>query len=154
MINYYRTPLEHDVQYALARGCDIACKADDDRTQQQFRDEADIAKVFRRFKAETIPLPAQVWDPSNYGDTGTFPDLRAALEISLEAQARFLELPANIRKRFDNSPAKLWEFVQDDSNRAEAQFLGLLSPPSTPPAEPAVPAPEGGASPSVVASSS
>lgn len=150
-MNYtYRSQTNAAAHEAIARACDIR-ETGESKTQQQFRDEVDIARMFRKYKADTLPIPAAVFDPVNYGDTGGYPDLRAALEVAREASDSFMQLPAKLRKRFDNSPGKLWEFVNDPENLEEARQLGIVAQPPTPQptGKPAVPAPEGGGSPPV-----
>ena len=43
----------------------------------------------------------------------------------LNAEAMFEELPLEIKKRFDNDPAKLVEFCNDPKNLEEAIEIGL-----------------------------
>jgi hypothetical protein len=38
-----------------------------------------------------------------------------------------MALPANIRSRFDNDPAKLIDFMENPANREEAESLGLVN---------------------------
>ena len=44
----------------------------------------------------------------------------------LAAKTEFESLPAQIRARFQNDPAQLIEFLQDENNRPEAEELGLV----------------------------
>ena len=44
----------------------------------------------------------------------------------IAAQDEFEALPAQIRARFDNDPAKLIEFLENSENRPEAEELGLV----------------------------
>ena len=53
-----------------------------------------------------------------------------------------MALPSRVRRRFDNDPAELMEFLADEANREEAVMLGLIE--KEEPVQPA-PAPEGGA---------
>ncbi len=50
----------------------------------------------------------------------------------IEAQENFMRLPANIRKRFDNDPAQLIEFINDPNNLDEAINIGLAKEPEKP----------------------
>ena len=58
--------------------------------------------------------------PSDYGE---------ALELMHKSREMFMELPSNIRDRFDNRPELLVKFLQDESNRKEAEELGLVNKP-------------------------
>ena len=65
----------------------------------------------------------------------------------LQAQADFMDLPAKIRQRFNNSPAELISFLQNSDNFDEAVELGLMekikTPEPTPEPKPEPPAPAG-----------
>lgn len=110
----------------LSDATGLECK-DPSLTQQQFAEESDINFIADRYGL-TGELP-QVANPPMYGDfTGIF-DFQSAQNAVIAAQAKFMELPAKLRARFDNSPQKLLEFLADDDNRKEAEFLGLVNPP-------------------------
>lgn len=64
-----------------------------------------------------------------YGDFTQFPDLRDAMCMVIKANEMFLALDPFLRKRFDNDPAKLVEFVDDPMNRDEAIRMGLVIAP-------------------------
>lgn len=108
-------------------------------TQQSFAKDADINTIVRVFaRSPDLPLPAAP-DASYYFDTRGAPDLRTALETTREAVDRFNALPAELRARFQNQPARLWDFVRRSENHEEAVKLGLLCksvPPPPPTPEP------------------
>lgn len=99
---------------------------DESLAQQQFAEEADINVLVKRFGLDKGALPVAPLDPSFYGDFSDVPDLRTALERVREAENRFMDLPAALRAKFDNSAAKLWHWVNDPINSDEAVRLGLL----------------------------
>ena len=76
-----------------------------------------------------------------YGDFVDIPDFQSAMNAVIGAQRSFDALPANVRKRFANSPQALMEFMSDPENRDEAVRLGLVNPPSAS----SSPTPEGAA---------
>jgi phage internal scaffolding protein len=49
------------------------------------------------------------------------------MNLVTNAQTMFNELPANVRARMDNDPAKFFDFIQDPQNKPEAIKLGLMS---------------------------
>lgn len=108
---------------AAATSCE-----DESLTQQQFAEDADINVLVKRFGLEKVTLPVEAIDPRYYGDFTDVPDLRTALDRVNEATNRFMDLPAQLRSKFDNNPAKLWHFVNDPDNGPEAVRLGLLKP--------------------------
>lgn len=107
----------------------------DTPTQQQFKTDADINELVRRFGL-LGKAPEPVTDPAFYGDVEDIPDLRTALDRIRDAKERFAALPSRVRSRFRNDPAELFSFLDDPSNRDEAVKLGLLKTPPAPPPEP------------------
>ena len=61
------------------------------------------------------------------------PDFQEALNIVNEANALFGSLSSDVRKRFDNDPAKFLEFCNDPANGDELVSLGLRERPQAPP---------------------
>lgn len=110
------------------------CCRDESLTQQQFKDEADINVLVKRFGLDGLMQRIPPVDPGYYGAAGDLPDLRTVLEVAREAQERFMSLDPKIRRRFNNDPAELWRFVQDPSNHEDAVRLGLLQKVSPAPA--------------------
>lgn len=109
------------------------------RTQQQFRDDVDINTLVRRFGI-TGELPVARNLPE-YGDFTEVTDFQTAMQSLRRSQETFDALPAALRDRFQNDPARLLHFLGSEDNREEARKLGLLRPeplpepevPSTPP---------------------
>lgn len=124
----------------------LACPEDDDKAVQSAKDDADINVIVRRFGV-TGSMAVPNLQPF-YGDFSEVEDYHTALNRVLEADAAFMQLDAQVRKRFDNDPGKLMEFLDDPNNYDEAEKLGLLKPKPIDPApmkvevvnkEPAVP---------------
>lgn len=112
-----------------AEGAAAATSCEDESlAQQQFAEDADLNVLVRRFGLDKAPLPVEATDPAYYGDFSDVPDLRTALDLVNDATNRFMELPPQLRARFDNNPAKLWHFVNDPENASESVRLGLLKP--------------------------
>lgn len=105
------------------RTSDLECK-DPSLAQQQFKDEQDINVMLERFKV-TGQMPQNVTLPS-YGDFRGVNDYRSAMEAVRKADNAFMDLPADLRAKFDNDPQKFLEFVADEQNRDEAVKLGLV----------------------------
>ena len=76
-------------------------------------------------------MPSNVRTPQ-YGDFIEATDYHTALNAVRAADAAFMELPADIRTRFNNDAGAFVDFVSDDSNRAEAEKLGLVLPTAAP----------------------
>lgn len=107
-------------------------------TRQEFAQDADINNIMRKYASGLPPSPAGSRPPL-FGDFSNVPDYQTALNKVIDAQERFAELPSQVRRRFDNDPAKLLEFLASEDNRDEAVKLGLVDPP---PAVPPVSVPD------------
>lgn len=105
------------------RGSDLECR-DPSLAQQQFKDDVDINVLLERFKVTGV-MPQSVVLPS-YGDFSSVTDFRSAQDAVLRAKNAFMDLPAELRARFNNDPQQLLEFVTKDENRLEAERLGLV----------------------------
>lgn len=127
---FLRTPYNYD-RNAASDASGLLC-ADPTRTQQHFRDEVDINTIVERFGL-TGELPSDVRVPVNGDFTEAVTDYQTALNLVIQADDAFMQLPAAVRERFANDPGRLVEFVSDDANREEARKLGLLVPEKAPP---------------------
>lgn len=107
-------------------GTGLVIAEEENRTQQQFKDEADINVLVRRFRL-TGELPQGVAVPT-YGDFDAAGDYHAAMNVMRAADEAFMQMPADLRFRFGNDPNKFLEFVHDEKNRSEAERLGLVLP--------------------------
>lgn len=106
--------------------------ADPSRAIQSQRDEADINNIVRAFGV-TGRLPSSVRLPQ-FGDFDSIDNYQDAVHAVREAESAFLQVPANIRSRFDNDPHAFAAFCLDSKNLPELQKLGLAPAPA--PAEP------------------
>lgn len=135
---FLRTPYNYDTMEASDASA-LSCP-EPTLAQQHARDECDINTIVRRFGL-TGELPNNVRVP-RYGDFTAVSDYQTAMNMVMEANAAFMELPAEVRSRFNNDPGALVDFISDDSNRAEAEKLGLVVGSLSEPIS--NPAPEGG----------
>lgn len=104
-------------------------------TQPQFAGEVNINQIMER-AART----GQIGDPFHQtvqevivGDFSSGIDFHEAQNRIVEAQQAFDELPAHVRKRFNNNPAELIDFCMSDKNKEEAIELGLIPKPEEKP---------------------
>lgn len=124
----------------MGKGPKLDCSKDKPLTQQSAKDECDINMIIERIK-RGADIPNASPNPPRYADFTVIPkDLRECLNIVRQADDLFMSLDAKVRRRFDNDPAMLLDFLNDPSNQAEALELGLVEappkavvePPSTP----------------------
>lgn len=109
-------------------------------TQQEFKDESDINVIVKR-AGLTGELPQGVMIPFNADFEGVM-DFKDAMNMVVQAKSAFMEMPADLRDRFQNDPGRFVDFVSMEENRDEARKWGLLVPPEpVVPVSVAVPAP-------------
>ena len=119
---FLRTPYNYDTD-AASNESGLACE-EPSLAQQHFKEECDINTILQKFNISGM-LPQSTLSP-RYGDFSGIGDYHTALNRVLAAQDEFEALPAQIRARFNNDPAQLIEFLQDENNRPEAEDLGLV----------------------------
>lgn len=96
-------------------------------TNQQFARECDINVIVSQFQKTGLVThlangAPQSGDFTDFGDSTYF---QSAQNYLIEAQSAFDALPAEVRARFSNDPAKLLDFVNNQDNQDEAIKLGL-----------------------------
>lgn len=99
------------------------------RTKQEFADECDINNVVALHQA-TGSLQHVNQGTPQYGDYSNVLDYQAAKNIVIQAQNAFMQLPAKVRKRMNNDPKQLIEFLEDPANLEEGRKLGLIETPA------------------------
>lgn len=119
---FLRTMYNYDTD-AASNESGLACE-EPTLAQQHYKEECDINTILQKFSITGI-LPEAPLSP-RYGDFTGIGDYHTALNRVIAAQEEFEALPAQIRVRFDNDPAKLIEFLEDETNRPEAEELGLV----------------------------
>jgi len=96
------------------------------RTQQQFKDEANINTIVKRYiKTGQLGNPNASRQPS-FGDFSSvdYMDMRNAIA---DIDQDFASLPAKVRRRFNEDPYQLVRWLENPANAKEAAKLGLIS---------------------------
>lgn len=96
------------------------------RTGQEFAEDADINNIMARYvKTGTVPMyiDRNMLD----GDLHVM-SYHEMQNVIADANSSFNSLPAVVRARFDNDPAKFVDFALDERNVGELRELGMLSP--------------------------
>lgn len=96
-------------------------------TKQSFKDECDINVIMKRYASTGVLPGAERAAGARYMDCSVI-DYQQSMLLVASAKSMFLDLPAAVRDRFGNDPAKLMEFVEDKRNLEEARALGLARP--------------------------
>lgn len=97
---------------------------DSSMTEQQFKDECDINNIVNRpnFGINPMRKPDRQFE---FGDFAGEVDFQTAQNIVASACSQFELLPSGLRDRFENSPSKFMEFVNDPKNIDEGIELGI-----------------------------
>lgn len=105
------------------------------RTKQSFADETDINQILARYvKTGVID---HVKEHAGYADFPAPMDYQEAMQMTINAQIAFDQLPAEVRREFDNDPFQFLTFIEDPENVDRMAELGLLEPvPEAPEADP------------------
>lgn len=94
------------------------------KTDQQWKKECDANHILKKF-ATTGQFTHTAKNPGIYQDCSEIKDLHGSLVQVKSAEYEFRNLPAHIRKRFNNSMLDYVTFIQDPSKNEEAIALGL-----------------------------
>lgn len=121
---FLRTPYNYDTMEA-SDASGLECP-EPTLAQQNAKDECDINTIVRRFGL-TGELPNNVRMPK-YGDFTNVTTYHDAMNAVIAANESFMQLPADVRSRFNNDAGAFVDFCSDESNRAEAEKLGLVQP--------------------------
>jgi len=121
MVPFFRSPYNYDMA-DVSRETGVVCD-DPSLAVQSERDECDINTIVRRFGL-TGKMPVGVRMPT-YGDFVGVSNYQDAVHAMMQADASFMQLPADVRARFRNDPALFVEFCSDPKNLEEARSLGL-----------------------------
>lgn len=113
-------------------------------TKQSSKDDCDINNILAKYQRTGLLEFVNERQPQ-YADFSGF-DFHGSMQVVAKANEMFSDLPATVRKRFNNEPSEFLAFVDDPNNFDEAVKLGLAYPRSEGgAAASAAPASEGGA---------
>lgn len=101
----------------------IDCSVEPSVTKQSFAAECDINNIMAKFERTGV-LDFVNDHEGQYGDA-TALDYHAAMSLVAEADSMFADMPAPLRSRFENDPAKFLAFMDDPRSAQEIISLGL-----------------------------
>lgn len=112
--------------YAKKLRVSLTFDPDLDVTDQSQAPECDINNIMARYmKTGLFDFVSQ--HQPQYGDfTGL--EFGQMQDQIVQAKNMFADLPAKLRDRFSNDPAKFLDFFNDPGNALEAAKMGLLAP--------------------------
>ena len=106
----------------------VACSFEttgESMTQEHFREETEILNIIRRHDRNGV-IDHINKGSAIYGDFSEITDYRDMIHKLREADSAFAQVPSDIRKRFENDPAKFFNFVTDPNNHAQLADMGLV----------------------------
>lgn len=110
--------------YSEITGLD--CSVEPSLTKQSFREEADINNIVKRLlQGELINNLNE--KPLQYGDVTEILDYHASLNQVKAAETLFMQIPAEIRIKFNNDPGQFVDFVNDPKNQEALVQMGLAT---------------------------
>lgn len=103
-------------------------------TRQEFAAECDINTLMAQYEKTGVINHFRQGQPQ-YVDLTDIPvDLQSTLNILADATAAFMQLPATLRRDFDNDPVKFCDFATNPDNIGKMREWGLAPPAPTEPA--------------------
>lgn len=128
--NYWKTPFNHDTAAEATRTGTIF--NDESKTQQSYRDEADINEIMAKFGATQVRSP-----PMHFVDVPDDLDLATGIARIREGQQEFLKLPKNLQQHFETMDNYL-DYIDQAAAAGDRKALEELNlvPPTAPPATP------------------
>lgn len=105
-------------------------------TKQEFIAECDINNIIKEYSRTGVMRHiSERAAQGQYMDLPDDLDFQNSLEIVRQAQESFGSLPASVRARFENNPAKWLDFMSDPANQEEMINMGFATD-TRPPKEP------------------
>lgn len=131
MVTATRFRTQYDDNYkSEVFNTDVGEIDEDYQVQQHMAAACDINNIMANYVA-TGELTHINGAAATYGDFSEVLDYREGLHQIQAAGEMFMELPAKVRDRFDNDPAKFLDFATNPDNIEDMRSMGLA--PALPP---------------------
>lgn len=118
--------MSKEVNRVNFQGCPVVYFDNDSgRTEQHHKSSCDINNIMGKFSPDVLALHASQYK-GQYGDFADLPDYHTAMNAVRRIDEMFLDVPADIRSKFQNDPAKFLNFVNDPVNVDAMYEMGLL----------------------------
>lgn len=105
----------------------LDCK-DKSLALQSAKDECDVNVIMKKYEKSGLITHMNTFE-GFYADVSAVPSLADAFHVVEAASAQFMELPADLRARFENDPEQYLAFVMNPDNRDEMIKLGMIEKP-------------------------
>lgn len=97
-------------------------------TEQHHKDSCDMIRILKKYDKTGLITHVNT-SVANYGDFTAVNEYQESLNMVINAQDAFNELPSEIRKKFGYDPGLFFEFATDPSNKEKMIEYGLANPP-------------------------
>lgn len=106
----------------------VDCSKGKRMTVQSDKNQANINSIVRRIEKGGMLHNLNSGTPF-YGDVSEYAGLQDAIIKVQNANEMFMDMSPEIRKRFNNNPVELVDFLRDEKNTQEAIDLGMVIKP-------------------------
>lgn len=96
-------------------------------TQQHFQEETEINNILRSHDRNGVINHIHKGN-AIYGDFSNITDFSDALDQIREAQNEFMNIPSEIREKFQNDAGQFFKFASDPANLDQLVEMGLGNP--------------------------
>lgn len=97
---------------------------EDSQTDPSFAEQCNVNNIIKKYK-ETGQITHMARSQGVYADVSTVTDLLTATTQVEKAAEAFKTIPAELRRKLNEDPAALIEFLNDPNNDEEAIYYGL-----------------------------
>lgn len=94
-------------------------------TEQSHAKACDVNNIMKKYIKTGVLDHAKAYS-GYYADVPQI-DFHEAQNVIAKAEQVFMEIPAQVRRRFDNDPGKFLDFIHDPASRKEAIELGFIA---------------------------
>jgi hypothetical protein len=101
-------------------------------TQQHFQEQSEINNILRSHDRNGIIDHIHKGN-AIYGDFSEVTDLQDAMHLIKNAHQEFLNIPSEIREKFQNDAGKFFKFASDPANQEAMIKMGLAKQPDPQP---------------------
>jgi phage internal scaffolding protein len=96
-------------------------------TEQCHKDQCDIMNIINQYDRTGLLTHINT-SKAEFGDYSGDNDYQKNLNMVMEAQENFMQLPSKVRQEFDNDPGKFLAFASDEKNAEKFEKFGLTKP--------------------------
>jgi hypothetical protein len=102
------------------------------RVEQAHKDEVNINNIVKKHGLDMIAKTAAI-TPLQYWDDDPDNDFQEYMNKIAQGEQTFASLPSEVRREFDNNPAKYMDYVLNPDNKGKLIERGWMNAPEAPP---------------------